>query len=148
RGAGERVDHARDQDGQHQRDGDTAKGDATGDRGLHPLVARQPEQQLVHRGMLPEHSTYPNRDCLGYNRHMFDTIGRTFSLIMQSRAGLMLERRLILLAVMAAVTLLVDTGAIAGLAAGTGAIDRLETAVSGAETQATALDYALGGLLL
>ncbi len=79
---------------------------------------------------------------------MFDTIGRTFSLIKQSWHVLMQDRRLILLPIMAALTLLVVSGAIAGLAAGTGAFDRLETAVSGAETEATALDYALGGLLL
>lgn len=80
---------------------------------------------------------------------MFDTLGRTFSLIKQSWHVLMEDRRLILLPVMAAIALLVVAGAMAGIAATTGTLDRLDTAVAGGtQTEATPLDFMLGVLLL
>lgn len=79
---------------------------------------------------------------------MFDTIGRTFSLIKQSWHVLMEDRRLILLPVMAAVALIVVAGAAAGLAAASGTLDRLDAAAGGGQASATPVDIALGIVLL
>lgn len=83
-----------------------------------------------------------------YTFGMFESIGRTFSLIKQSWHVLMEDRRLILLPVMAAVALVGVAVMVAVLAAATGTLDRLDTAVAGAETEATAVDFVLGALLL
>lgn len=79
---------------------------------------------------------------------MFQTIGQTFSLIRQSWRVLMQDRRLILLPLMAAATLLIVVGAFSALAAATGSFDRLNTAVAGTETEATAADVVLSALTL
>ena len=79
---------------------------------------------------------------------MFDSIGRTFSLIKQSWHVLMQDRRLILLPVMGAVALVVGAGAAAAIAAGAGTFDRLDAAASGGQTEATGVDIVLGIVLL
>jgi hypothetical protein len=79
---------------------------------------------------------------------MFQTIGQTFSLIRQSWRVLMQDRRLILLPLMAAATLLIVLGAFSAMAAATGTFDRLNTAVAGTETEATAADVIMSALML
>ena len=79
---------------------------------------------------------------------MFQSIGQTFSLIRQSWRVLMQDRRMILFPLMAVATLVVVIGAFSAMAAATGSFDRLNTAASGAETEATAADMMLSGVML
>jgi len=79
---------------------------------------------------------------------MFANIGHTFSLIKQSWRVLMQDRKLILFPIMGGAALLLVLAVFAGIAATTGSLDRIDTAVGGAETEATAADMVLSGLLL
>ena len=79
---------------------------------------------------------------------MFASIGHTFSLIRQSWGVLMQDRRLILFPIMGAVALLLLVGVFAGVAATTGSLDRLDTIAGGGETEATAADMVLSGVML
>jgi len=79
---------------------------------------------------------------------MFANIGHTFSLIKQSWRVLMQDRKLILFPIMGGAALLLVLAVFAGIAATTGSLDRIDTAVGGAETEATPADMVLSGLLL
>lgn len=79
---------------------------------------------------------------------MFANIGHTFSLIKQSWRVLMQDRKLILFPIMGGAALLAVLAVFAGIAATTGSLDRIDTMVGGAQTEATPADMVLSGLLL
>ena len=83
-----------------------------------------------------------------YTAAMFESIRGTFTLVRQSWRVLMQDRKLILLPLMGAVTLLVVVGAFAGIAAASGTLDRLDTATSGGSAEASVTDIVLSALML
>ena len=75
---------------------------------------------------------------------MFRTIGHTFELMKMSWSVLMKDRELILFPIMSAVGVVVVIGLFLGVAAGTGTMDRLDTALgSGTNEDTQPVDYLL-----
>ncbi len=79
---------------------------------------------------------------------MFATIGHTFELIKMSWRVLMKDRDLILYPIFSGISLLLVLGVFAGIASGTGTLDRVQTLGGEGESEATVADAAMGALLL
>jgi len=78
-----------------------------------------------------------------YTFCMIRTIGHTFELMKMSWHVLQKDRELILFPIMSGIGLIVMLGMFLGIAAGTGTLDRLDTASNGGSEEIAPVDYAI-----